>query len=62
LRSLLRNDAENLVARLNAGGLRGTSDDSLPAVKGKSVKLPEGDKPFAARQYWAGFVVIGDPF
>jgi CHAT domain-containing protein len=49
------------VARLAAGKLRGTIDDPLPEVKGSAAKLPRGDRPFAAPEYWAAFVLIGDP-
>ena len=32
-----------------------------PTVKGKSAKLPQGEKPFAHPYYWAAFVLVGDP-
>jgi tetratricopeptide (TPR) repeat protein len=61
LRTLPRRDAERLVARLAGGLLRGTIDEALPVVKGRPVKLPEGERPFAHPYYWAAFVRIGDP-
>jgi tetratricopeptide (TPR) repeat protein len=61
LRSLDRKQAEALVGRLAGGKLRGTIDKPLPEVGGKTVKLPEGDKPFAHPFYWAAFVLVGDP-
>jgi CHAT domain-containing protein len=60
LRTLPRTDAEALAARLASGKLRGTIDDPLPEVK-PAAKLPAGDRPFAAPNYWAAFVLVGDP-
>jgi CHAT domain-containing protein len=61
MRELDRKEAEGLVGRLAGGKLRGTIDKPLPEVKGKPVKLPQGDKPFAHPAYWAAFVLVGDP-
>jgi tetratricopeptide (TPR) repeat protein len=61
LRSLDRKQAEGLVGRLAGGKLRGTIDKALPEVKGTTVKVPEGDRPFGQPAYWAAFVLVGDP-
>src|SRR5262249_35937418 len=61
LRTLPRKQAGALAARLGGGVLRGTEGEARPLLKGLSVKLPEGDRPFAAPYFWAAFVLIGDP-
>jgi tetratricopeptide (TPR) repeat protein len=61
LRGLKRAEAGELAARLAGGVLRGTEKEARPLVKGKEVKLPEGERPFAHPYYWAAFVLIGDP-
>ncbi len=61
LRTLPRNEAERLAARLAGGQLRGTINEPLPEAKGKPAPLPAGDRPFAAPYYWVAFVLVGDP-
>jgi hypothetical protein len=61
LAGLKRQAAGELAAQLAGGVLRGTEAEAKPLVKGKGVKLPEGEKPFAHPYYWAAFVLVGDP-
>jgi CHAT domain-containing protein len=61
LRTLPRQEAGQLAARLAGGQLRGTEGDALPEAKPKPSKQPRGDRPFAHPYYWAAFVLIGDP-
>jgi CHAT domain-containing protein len=60
LRKLPREEAQR---RLSLSGLFGVmrgTDVDLAGVKGKPVKVPEGDRPFAHPAYWSAFVLIGD--
>jgi CHAT domain-containing protein len=61
LAGLKRKQAEELAARLSGGVLRGTEGEARPVVKGKEVKLPQGERPFAHPYFWAAFVLVGDP-
>jgi CHAT domain-containing protein len=63
LRELPRRDAEMLAAGLVGGQLQGTTRGRVVElnVKERSVKLPEGERPYAHPFYWATFVLVGDP-
>jgi CHAT domain-containing protein len=59
LRTRSRKQAEEQVASLTGGEIRGTVGDA-PKRKGKGT-VPAGERPFAHAYYWAAFVLIGDP-
>src|SRR5262249_29610574 len=61
LRELGRKEAGKLAAQQAGGVLRGTEGEARPVVKGKEVKLPQGEKPFAHPAFWAAFTLLGDP-
>jgi CHAT domain-containing protein len=61
LRALPRAEAGALAAALTGGELRGTVAPLRRPEKGKSPRLPEGDRPFAHPCHWAAFVLVGDP-
>jgi tetratricopeptide (TPR) repeat protein len=66
LRELSRSEADRLSAALAGGVLQGTDVPRgkvvpLKPLAKKPVPLPVGEKPFAHPNYWATFVLIGDP-
>ncbi len=61
LRQLPRARAEQYVASLTGGLLRGTEGEARPLLESKKPVLPAGDRPYEHPAYWAAFLLVGDP-
>jgi tetratricopeptide (TPR) repeat protein len=64
LRTLPRAEVEKLAGELVRRSLRAGEDEPSPKPPTKEVPkatVPAGDTPFAHPNYWAAFILIGDP-